>query len=66
MRHARSSCAVTVAGNKVIVMGDYDRLEKKFLNSVECFDLDRQVWEELPTMNEARSEATAIVYAGLL
>ena len=66
MRHARSSCAATIADNKVIVMGGYDWFEKKYLNSVECFDLDRQVWEELPAMNEARSEATAIVYAGLL
>jgi hypothetical protein len=65
MRHARSSCAATIAGNKVIVMGGYDWFEKKYLNSVECFDLDRQVWEELPVMNEARSEATAVVYAGL-
>ena len=65
MKHARSSCAATIAGNKVIVMGGYDWFEKKYLNSVECFDLDRQVWEELPVMNEARSEATAVVYAGL-
>ncbi|CAB3982419.1 kelch 40 [Paramuricea clavata] len=65
MRYARSSCAATVAGNKVIVMGGYDRFEKKSLDSVECFDLDRQVWEELPVMNEARSEATAVVCAGL-
>jgi hypothetical protein len=65
MRHARSSCAAIIAGNKVIVMGGYDWFEKKYLDSVECFDLDCQVWEELPPMNEARSEATAVVYAGL-
>ena len=64
MRYARSSCAATVAGNKVVVMGGYDWCEKKYLNSVECFDLDRQVWEELPTMYKARSEASAIVYVG--
>ena len=66
MRHARSSCAAAIAGNKLIVMGGYDWCEKKYLNSVECFDLERQVWEEFPVMNEARSEATAVVYAGLL
>ena len=66
MKHARSSCAATIAGNKVIVMGGFDWFDKKFLNSVECFDLDRLVWEELPALNEVRSEATAIVYAGLL
>ena len=65
MRHARSSCAATVSGDKVIVMGGYDWCAKKYLNSVECFDLDRQVWEELPAMNKARSEATAVDYAGL-
>ena len=66
MKYARSSCAATVAGNHIVVMGGYDWFQKKFLSSVECFDLDRQVWEELPPMNEARSEATAVVYAGLL
>ena len=66
MRHARSSCAATIAGNKVIVMGGYDCCEKKYLNSVECFDLELQVWEELPVMNKARSEATVVVYAGIL
>ena len=65
MRHARSSCAVTIAGNKVIVIGGFDSCEKKYLNSVECFDPDSQVWKELPEMNECRSEATAISFAGL-
>ena len=65
MKYARSSCAATVAGNHIVVMGGYDWFQRKFLSSVECFDLDRQVWEELPPMNEARSEATAIAYAGL-
>ena len=65
MRRARSSCAVTIAGNKVIVMGGYDSCEGKYLSSVECFDLDSQVWKELPEMNECRSEATAISFAGL-
>ena len=65
MKYARSSCAATIARNKVIVMGGFDWNEKKYLNSVECFDLDSQVWEELPEMNECRSEATAIAFAGL-
>ena len=65
MKYARSSCAVTIARNKVIVMGGFDSHERRFLNSVECFDLDSQVWEELPEMNECRSEATAIAFAGL-
>ena len=45
-------------------MGGYDRDAGELLNSVECFDLDRQVWEELPAMNEARSEVIAVVCAG--
>ena len=52
MRHARSSCAVTITGNKVMVMGGFNRCKKKYLSSVECFDLDSQLWEELPEMNE--------------
>ena len=66
MRYARSSCAAAIFGLKVIVTGGFDWHDKKFLNSVECFDLDCQTWEELPAMNEARSEATAVVCAGLL
>ena len=66
MKHARSSCTATVAGNKVVVMGGYDWCGNRYLNSVECFDLDRQVWEELPAMNKARSEASAVAYLGLL
>lgn len=66
MKHARSSCTATVAGNKVVVMGGYDWCGNKYLNSVECFDLDHQVWEELPAMNKARSEASAVAYLGLL
>ena len=65
MRHARSSCAVTITGNKIMVMGGYNRCENKYLSSVECFDLDSQLWEELPEMNECRSEATAIAFDGL-
>ena len=65
MRRARSSCAATIAGNKVIVMGGFDRCEMKYLNSVEFFDLDCQVWEKLPPLNECQSEATAIAFAGL-
>ena len=66
MKHARSSCTATVAGNKVVVMGGYDWCGNKYLNSAECFDLDRQVWEELPAMNKARSEASAVAYLGLV
>jgi hypothetical protein len=58
MKHARSSCAATIAGNKVIVMGGFDWFEKKFLDSVECFDLDRQVWEELPA--QPRSQGFSV------
>ena len=65
MRHARSSCAVTITRNKIMVMAGYDWHEKKCLSSVECFDLDSQLWEELPEMNECRSEATAITFDGL-
>ena len=40
-------------------MGGFDE-EANSLDSVECFRLDRQVWEDLPSMIESRAYATAV------
>ena len=48
-----------VVRDTVIVMGGRD--EKNFLKSVEGFRFDRNSWEELPPMHEARCHATAVV-----
>ena len=59
MKYKRSACTVVVTGDVIVVMGGYDG--RKTLDSVECFDLIRQVWEELPPMIEPRVCATAVV-----
>ena len=59
LKYKRTACTAVVTGDVIVVMGGYDG--RKTLNSVECFDLIRQVWEELPPMIERRSHATAIL-----
>ena len=60
MKYKRSAgCTAVATGDVIVVMGGYDG--RKTLNSVECFDLIRQVWEELPPMIEPRVWATAVV-----
>ena len=59
MKYKRSACTAVVTGDVIVVMGGCD--DGNTLNSVECFDLIRQVWEELTSMIESRSYATAVV-----
>ena len=63
MKYKRSECAAVISGNKVFVMGG-ENLKGgcyAYLRSVECFDIDRQVWHELPPMNHARSKFAAVL-----
>ena len=60
MKYKRKECAAAVVRDAVIVMGGRDEREN-YLKSVECFKFDRNGWEELPPMHEARSWATAVV-----
>jgi phage host-nuclease inhibitor protein Gam len=55
MKHRRRGCAAVVTGDVLVVMGG------KGLKSVEAFHLQNQVWEELPNLNEARRDASAVV-----
>ena len=59
MKHKRGGCAAVVTGNVLVVMGG--RSKENYLNSVEAFHFQEQVWEELPDMNEARGYASAVV-----
>ena len=59
MKYKRQACTAVVTGDVIVVMGGNDG--RKTLDSVECFDLIRQVWEELPPMIEPRCYATAVV-----
>ena len=63
MKYKRSECAAVICGNKVFVMGG-ENLKGgyyAYLRSVECFDIDHQVWHELPSMNRARSKFAAVL-----
>ena len=55
MKHRRSQCAAVISGNKVFVMGGHDQ------DSVECFDINYQVWHELPSMRRKRFGFAAVL-----
>lgn len=59
MKRKRAACTAVIAGNVIVVMGGRDG--KDYLNSVECFSLDRRVWEELPAMTTPRTYATSLL-----
>ncbi len=59
MKQKRCGCTAVLTGNVVVVMGGMN--ENGFLKSVESFDLERQVWQDLPDMLEPRGYATAVV-----
>ena len=60
MKHKRRGCTAVLTGNVVVVMGGRNENDED-LKSVECFDLERQVWQHLPDMLETRTFATAVV-----
>ena len=55
MKHERSECAAVISGNKVFVMGGHNQ------DSVECFDINYQVWHELPSMKGKRYSFAAVL-----
>ena len=59
MKYCRWACTAVITGDVIVVMGGLDE-EGECLDSVECFSLDRQVWEELPHMIKRRAYGTAI------
>ena len=59
MKQKRRRCAAVVTGDVLVVMGGRDK--ENYLKSVEAFHFQKQVWEELPDMNEARGYASAVV-----
>ena len=60
MKYKRAGCVAAVVRDTVIVMGGRDE-KGNYLKSVEGFRFDRNSWEELPSMHEARCLATAVV-----
>ena len=60
MTYKRHGCVAAVVRDTVIVMGGQGE-RKNVLDTVEGFRFDRNSWEELPPMHEARCWATAVV-----
>ena len=61
LNHKRAESAAVITGNVIIAMGGYDYETKTCLNSVECLDLNTNVWRELSPMTTNRGFATAVL-----
>ena len=59
MRCKRWGCPAVVVGNNIVVLGGAGEQGK--LKSVESFNFERNTWEELPEMSQARHRHTAVV-----
>ena len=59
MKCKRKACTAVVSQGAIVVMGGSDERGTP-LTSVECFTFDHYSWEDLPPMNEARYQATAV------
>ena len=52
MRCKRWGCTAVIVGNNIVVLGGYG--EQGDLKSVESFNFERNTWQELPEMSQAR------------
>ena len=52
MRCKRWGCTAVIVGNNIVVVGGYG--EQGDLKSVESFNFERNTWQELPEMSQAR------------
>ena len=59
MRCKRCSCTAVVVGDNIVVLGGLG--ERGDLKSVEFFNFERNTWQELPEMSQARWLHTAVV-----
>ena len=59
MRCKRWGCTAVVIGNNIVALGGWG--EQGPLKSVEAFNFERNAWEELPKMSQARYWHTAVV-----
>ena len=58
MRCKRFACAAVVIRNNIVALGGWG--EQGQLKSVEAFNFERNTWEELPEMSQARCKHTAV------
>ena len=61
LNHKRAGCAAVIAGNMIVVTGGFVYETKIYLNSVECLDLNTNVWRELSPMTTQRSGHAAVL-----
>ena len=59
MRRNRKACTAVVVGNNIVVLGGFG--ERGTAQSVESFNFERNAWQELPEMSQARYWHTAVV-----
>ena len=59
MRCKRWGSTAVVVGNNIVVLGGHSGQGQ--LKSVECFNFERNSWQELPEMSQARFYHTAVV-----
>ena len=60
MRYKRCACTAVVVGNNIVVLGGWGE-QGRALKSVEVFNFERNTWQKLPEMSQARSYPTAAV-----
>ena len=61
LNHKRAGCAAVIAGNVIVVIGGYVYETKTCLDSVECLDLNTNVWRELSPMTTKRTSLAAVL-----
>ena len=61
LNHERAGCAAVIIGNIILVMGGFVYEINTHLNSVECLDLNTNVWRELSPMTTKRSGHAAVL-----
>ena len=59
MIYRRRECTAVVVGNNIVVLGGWG--EQGPMKSVEVFNFERNTWQELPEMSQARHYHTAVV-----
>ena len=61
LNHKRMGSAAVICGNVIVVAGGFDSETKSCLQSVECLDLNTNIWKELPPMTTKRGYANAVL-----
>ena len=61
LNHKRAGSAAVISGYVIVVAGGYVPETKSCLQSVECLDLNTDVWRELAPMKYIRGYPTAVL-----